>query len=82
MAWVVARVITWLRLRSSAALPGQLLWAGINSAMVEQRARAFNEVLPSGSGEPDQQVTLSRTPVLHAGVLEGRRTLDVQWGNG
>ena len=64
-----ARVITWLRLRSSSALPAQLLWAGINAAMVEQRSRVFNEVLPLGTGEPDQQVTLSRTPVIPGSVV-------------
>ena len=62
------RVVTWLRLRSSSSLPRQLLWAGINAAVVEQRARVFNEVLPDGSGEPDQEVTLSRTPVISGSV--------------
>jgi hypothetical protein len=64
-----ARVVTWLRVRASKALPSQLLWAGINAALVDQRARVTNEVLPLGTGEPDQQVTLSRTPVVPGSVL-------------
>ena len=62
------RVVTWLRLRSSSSLPRQLLWVGINAAVVEQRARVFNEVLPDGNGEPDQEATLSRTPVISGSV--------------
>jgi len=62
------RIVTWVRLRSSGALPGQLLWVGINAAMIDQRARVFNEVLPLGNGEPDQLVTLARTPVIPGSV--------------
>src|SRR5262249_36618174 len=59
------RVITWLRVRATtAALPSQLKWVGINAAMVSQRAHVANEVLPDGTGEPDQTITLSRRPVV------------------
>ena len=62
------RVITWLRLRSSAALPAQLKWVGTNATMVTQRAHVAAEILPEGTGEPDQRVVLSRTPVVARSV--------------
>lgn len=62
------RVITWLRVRSSAAVRTRLLWLGINSTLITQRARVLNEVLPNGTGEPDQSVKLSRTPVIPGSV--------------
>src|SRR6185369_1588288 len=48
-----ARVITWLRLKPTAALEGGLLWTGINATTVTQRARVTGELLPAGTGEPD-----------------------------
>jgi hypothetical protein len=62
------RVITWLRLRSPAAVRARLLWVGINAAMVTQRARVSGELLPQGTGEPDQTVVLSRRPVIPESV--------------
>lgn len=62
------RVITWLRLRSDAAVQTRLLWAGINAAAVAQRAHVANELLPDGNGEPDQIVVLSKTPVIPGSV--------------
>lgn len=62
------RVITWLRIRSPAATRARLLWVGVNAAPVSQRAHVSNEQLPAGTGEPDQLVTLSNTPVT-AGSL-------------
>jgi hypothetical protein len=67
------RVITWLRVRASAGLPGQLRWLGINATMVSQRARVVNEVLPNGTGEPDQAVVLARRPIV-AGSVQLRLT--------
>ena len=58
------RVITWLRLRWPDGARGQLQWAGINTTPVAQRARVVNELLPAGTGEPDQVFTLSKAPVL------------------
>ncbi len=63
-----ARIITWLRISSSAAVRARLLWVGINAVFVRQRAHISNELLPAGTGEPDQAVTLSRTPVVPASV--------------
>jgi hypothetical protein len=64
------RLITWLRVRSSAqvrtsaAARMTLLWVGINATPVSQRARVSHELLPSGTGTPDQVVMLSKTPVI------------------
>ena len=69
------RLLTWLRVRpataSDAALPTApiaFLWAGINVVAVDQRARVAGERLPDGTGEPDQGVKLSRSPVLPGSV--------------
>ena len=37
---VDARVITWLRFSVAAPAQAKILWAGINAAMVSQRARS------------------------------------------
>lgn len=61
---VDARVVTWLRIRPSAPTAARFLWMGINTATVAQRARAVGELLPAGTGEPDQSARLSLAPVL------------------
>lgn len=58
------RLITWIRIRSNAASGAKILWVGINSVFVHQRIHVANESLPLATGEPDQSVTLSRTPVV------------------
>jgi Baseplate J-like protein len=62
------RLITWLRIQASAALSARLMWVGINAVSVTQRARVAGELLPAGTGEPDQVVVLSRTPVVPGSV--------------
>ena len=62
------RVITWLRITATGAASPRLLWIGINAAPVTQRAHISNELLPAGTGEPDQVVRLSKTPII-AGSL-------------
>lgn len=62
------RLITWIRVSVSAAAQARLLWAGINAAKVTQRARVTNELLPAGTGAPDQTATLAKTPVLPGSV--------------
>jgi hypothetical protein len=62
------RLITWLRIRASAAAPVNLLWAGINTVFVSQRAHVANELLPDGTGAPDQAAALSKTPVIPSSV--------------
>jgi hypothetical protein len=58
------RLITWLRLTWPEGGRARLLWAGINATFVKQRAKVVNELLPEGTGEPDQLFTLSKAPVL------------------
>ncbi len=65
---VAARVITWLRISSSAATPARFLWMGINAVPVTQSAQIVNELLPDGTGEPEQAVNLSLPPVLPGSV--------------
>src|SRR5438128_1207287 len=62
------RIITWIRMQASAAVRTKLLWLGINTVPVTQRAHIVNEVLPDGNGTPDQIVTLSRKPVVPRAV--------------
>jgi Baseplate J-like protein len=62
------RVVTWLRVRASAAVGPRLLWLGVNAARVSQRAHVVGEALPDGTGEPDQVVRLARTPVIPESV--------------
>ena len=62
------RLITWLRIRASASAPVNLLWAGINTVFVSQRAHVANELLPDGNGAPDQTAVLSKTPVIPSSV--------------
>ncbi|HMF96393.1 MAG TPA: baseplate J/gp47 family protein [Vicinamibacterales bacterium] len=59
-----ARVVTWLRISSSAATGARFQWMGINTVPVTQRARVTSELLPGGTGEPDQIVRLALAPVL------------------
>jgi hypothetical protein len=61
---VEARVVTWLRLGPSVATAARFLWMGINAVPVTQRARVASELLPAGTGEPDQIVRLALAPVL------------------
>ena len=62
------RLVTWLRIRTSAAVSARFMWVGINAVSVTQRARVASELLPAGTGEPDQVVVLSRTPVVPKSV--------------
>jgi hypothetical protein len=58
------RVITWLRITATGAASPRLLWVGINAAPVMQRAHISNELLPTGTGEPDQVARLSQPPII------------------
>ena len=57
------RVITWLRVQASPGVGARLLWVGINTVSVTQRAHVTNELLTDGTGAPDQSIVLSRKPV-------------------
>jgi hypothetical protein len=64
------RLLTWVRIGAlgGAQQSARLVWAGINAATVAQRASMSGEVLPDGSGEPDQSMMLSKTPVIPGSV--------------
>jgi len=58
------RIITWLRVTWPGGTNSQVLWADINATFVSQRAHVANELLAQGTGQPDQTVVLSKTPVI------------------
>src|SRR6185369_852409 len=62
------RLITWLKITASAAVRTKLLWLGINTVPVTQKARVTNELLPDGTGVPDQVVVLSRKSIVPKSV--------------
>ncbi len=63
-----ASLITWLRISWPDGVASQVAWAGINATLIAQRTRVLNEILPDGTGEPDQFATLSHTPVIPKSV--------------
>jgi hypothetical protein len=74
---IEARVVTWLRIAPSSVTSARFQWMGINGVPVTQRARVSSEVLPAGTGEPDQIVKLALAPVLPETV---RITVTTQQG--
>lgn len=72
------RLITWIRIRSlqidvdteasTRQLSICLSWAGINAAKVIQQTRVPAEQLPIGTGEPDQTMKLTNTPVIQGSL--------------
>jgi hypothetical protein len=63
------RLITWLKIQPSSTTSSvQFDWVGINCAPVTQRESVAGELLPLGTGEPDQSATLSQSPVLDGSV--------------
>jgi hypothetical protein len=75
---VGSRIITWLRISPSAATSARFLWMGINAVPVTQSAQIVNELLPEGTGEPEQTVKLARPPVLPNSVTVTVTTLQGQ----
>ena len=68
------RVIAWVRMRLRGnGTDADLSWIGINAATVVQASAVPNELLGKGTGEPDQVLSTSRTP-----VLEETLVLDVE----
>ena len=53
---LAARLVTWLRITAPSGGQAKLIWAGINAAAVTQQARVADEMLPAGTGAPDQVV--------------------------
>ena len=76
---IESRVITWLRIRPVGGASARFLWAGINAAPIVQRARIVNEVLPDGTGEPDQMVTVANTPVIRGSVAVSVEGSEQPW---
>ncbi len=64
------RIITWLRIRpftterTQVSVRVKLFWVGINATCVMQKAHVANELLPTGTGAPDQVAVLSKIPVV------------------
>ncbi len=63
---IAQRLITWLRIRFEENM--SLLGVFINAAVVRQQAKVTNEILPIGTGEPDQTAKLSKVPVISGSV--------------
>jgi len=68
---VSGRIITWIRIRvkqesdiGGGQISARLSFAGINGANISQRSRVSNELVGEATGEPDQEYTLVKTPVL------------------
>lgn len=59
-----ARIITWLRISAPGGAPLRFLWLGLNAVPARQRTQVRNELLPNGTGQPDQVMYLSQTPVI------------------
>ena len=62
------RIITWLRVSVPIGARARLLWVGINTANVTQRAHMANELLRPGTGEPDQVAVVSHAPIIPKSV--------------
>ncbi len=61
---IAARLLTWLRIDGLATAGVTLAWAGIHCAAVTQRSRIARELLPPGTGQPEQSRSLSHGQVL------------------
>jgi hypothetical protein len=61
-------IISWLRIRLARGTQAVIYYAGINAALVEQREHILNELMPTGTGEPDQTVQLAHPPVISQSV--------------
>jgi len=69
------RLITWLRIRPSGLTQAQFLWLGINCVPISQQEHITAELLPPGTGEPDQVASLAKAPVLPGSVTVTVTTL-------
>jgi hypothetical protein len=63
------RLITWIRVQPAGSANASIIWTGINTVFATQRTHVANEILPQGTGEPDQSVTLANTPVIDGSVV-------------
>jgi hypothetical protein len=58
------RLLTWIRIQASPGVRTRVLWVGINTVTVTQRAHVADEILPNGTGTPDQVVVVSNRPIV------------------
>lgn len=61
---LAARLITWIRISILSPTDVDIVWTGINAAQVTQLTHVQNEVLPDGTGAPEQTATLAHAPVI------------------
>lgn len=68
---IAGRVVTWIRLRvdKDPTVRARLSWLGINATTVEQRVTVTGEIVGTGTGEPDQCITLANAPVLPESLM-------------
>ena len=62
------RLVTWVRVHATSGQPAGIRWAGINAVRVTQRIPVESEVLPDGTGDPDQVARLGRRPVIPGSI--------------
>lgn len=65
---VSERLVTWVRVQATSAQPATIEWCGINATRITQRVPVVDEVLPNGTGDPDQVVRLGRRPIVPGSV--------------
>ncbi|WP_420125858.1 baseplate J/gp47 family protein [Longimicrobium sp.] len=75
---LAARVLCWIRIRldeagnegeASKGWEARFSWAGINAVRLSQRVPVPGLRVGTGTGEPDQSLTLPNTPVLPDSVV-------------
>jgi hypothetical protein len=76
---IVARLVTWVRVRlrgaesttsgAAGTTPsGRLTWIGVNATRVYQAVPVRNELVGFGTGEPDQVFGVANVPVLPVSI--------------
>jgi predicted phage baseplate assembly protein len=58
------RLITWIRFKPRAPAQAIIFWVGINAVPITQKTHVDGEVLPVGTGAPDQSAALAKTPLV------------------
>lgn len=63
-----ARLAVWLRLQPSGAAYSRARWVGVNAVAARQGQVVRGEPVGEGTGEPDQEITLSQGGVVPGSV--------------
>ncbi|MBY0458820.1 MAG: hypothetical protein K2V38_15895, partial [Gemmataceae bacterium] len=63
-----ARLVAWLRLTAQGSAFTGVRWAGANAVAARQSRAVRGEVVGTGTGEPDQEFSLSQQPVVPGSV--------------